>query len=188
MVEEDEKPSHDEVFKNALVDAFLVLRSLEEDWHGTKMRLNSLEKEIAKLRFKMISLSTLVEEEFSEDSDVGETLRQIKEMGMTDAVREVLKASDDSLNPTQVRDKLVRAGYELDRYSNPQSLIHTTLKRLEKMGEVLQGYDQAKDKYTGEYFWYPFDTFKPDPADLLKSSGKRGSKAKVARKKNVKKG
>ncbi|OLE52243.1 MAG: hypothetical protein AUG51_18990 [Acidobacteria bacterium 13_1_20CM_3_53_8] len=56
--------------------------------------------------------------------------------GLSDACREVLKASDKEMTAMDVRDALIRTGYDLSKYSNALASIHTTLKRLAGSDEV----------------------------------------------------
>jgi hypothetical protein len=51
-------------------------------------------------------------------------------MGLTDACREILKASKEPMTPTEVRDVLIKMGYDLKKYKNALASIHTILKRL----------------------------------------------------------
>jgi hypothetical protein len=56
--------------------------------------------------------------------------------GLTDACRVVLKAAGHPLTATEVRAQLDAMGFDLTRYSNDLSSIHTVLKRLNEAGEA----------------------------------------------------
>jgi hypothetical protein len=56
--------------------------------------------------------------------------------GLTDAIKDALRRSDTSMTPTEVRDKLLEAGFDLKRYASPLVPIHNTLKRLYDQGEI----------------------------------------------------
>jgi hypothetical protein len=56
--------------------------------------------------------------------------------GLSDACRVVLRRADAALTPLEVREKLRAIGFDLSRYVNDLSAIHTTLKRLAQSGEA----------------------------------------------------
>lgn len=58
------------------------------------------------------------------------------EFGLTEACRMVLRNSPTPVTPVEVRDRLVAAGVDLDRYASPLAAIHTVLKRLAASGEA----------------------------------------------------
>ena len=88
------------------------------------------------LKETVVSLATLIGEELEEES-----------IGITDAIRDVLKGSDRSFRPTVVRNYLKRGDFPLDKYKNPLAVIHTTLKRLEQQDEVKTGESDGKTYY-----------------------------------------
>jgi hypothetical protein len=57
-------------------------------------------------------------------------------LGVTDAVRLVLRRIGAAATPLEVRDRLRAIGFDLSKYSNDLSAIHTVLKRLQKAGEL----------------------------------------------------
>lgn len=58
------------------------------------------------------------------------------DVGMTDRIREILATYRGCLQPTDVRDALVRGGFNLEGRSNPMAEVHTVLRRLVASGEV----------------------------------------------------
>lgn len=56
--------------------------------------------------------------------------------GLTDAIRIVLRGADGSMTPLDVRDRLAAVGFDLSKYANVLSAIHTVLKRLNRAGEL----------------------------------------------------
>lgn len=56
--------------------------------------------------------------------------------GLTDAIRVVLQRAETPMTPTEVRDRLRAIGFDLFRYANQLSAIHTVLKRLNRAGET----------------------------------------------------
>src|SRR5260370_4636302 len=117
----------------------------------------AIEQRIAKLRQTTVTLAELAEEAERDDDEqvcvpserqragaaavAGMTLGLMgRNMALSDAVREVLKASGNPLTSVQVRDGLLRMGIDLNRkYTSPLAVIHKALKRLHEKGEVKTG-------------------------------------------------
>src|SRR5947209_13985453 len=59
-------------------------------------------------------------------------IKNAAELGLANAVREVLKNSNTFMTPVYIRDTLVGSGYDLSPYSNPLASIHGVLKRMEQ--------------------------------------------------------
>ena len=82
----------------------------------------------------------------------GETTEQdISFVGITDACRRIIRDSSGGISAVQVRDALLKNGFDLGVYSNPLASIHTILKRLEEK-------DEARAETRNEttfYFWQP---------------------------------
>jgi hypothetical protein len=51
-------------------------------------------------------------------------------LGITDAVRYVLKNSDKRLSPQEIREQLIQKGYDLSGLTAPMASIYTILRRL----------------------------------------------------------
>ena len=83
-----------------------------------------LEHRISTLRQTLISLSHLC------------GFTPTVSWSMTDGVRYMLRKSKRPLTPVEVRDELAAWGFDMSRYANDLSVIHTTLKRLNKSGEI----------------------------------------------------
>lgn len=58
------------------------------------------------------------------------------QLGLTDAVRLVLKGAGHPLAATEVRDQLQAMGFDVARYANDLASIHTVLKRLTESGDA----------------------------------------------------
>ena len=56
--------------------------------------------------------------------------------GMTDGVRFILRRSKRALTAVDVREELSNWGFDMSKYANDLSAIHTVLKRLNKAGEI----------------------------------------------------
>src|ERR1051326_4965147 len=51
-------------------------------------------------------------------------------MGLTDAVRLVVRGAGVPLTPVEVRDRLQAIGFDVSKYTNDLAAVHTILKRL----------------------------------------------------------
>jgi len=70
--------------------------------------------------------------------------------GLTDACRLVMRAGGVPMTAREVRDRLASIGFDLTRYTNELSAVHTILKRLNESGE-LRFVAQADGKLA--YLW-----------------------------------
>jgi hypothetical protein len=60
----------------------------------------------------------------------------VGETGITAAIRLLLQQADGSLTPVQIRTELMSHGFDMSDYANAMAVIHNTLTRLERQGEV----------------------------------------------------
>ena len=58
--------------------------------------------------------------------------RIVEPAGFTNAIRKVLRSSNEPLTAAEVKERLGDTGFSLAGYSNPSALVHTILKRLAK--------------------------------------------------------
>lgn len=82
------------------------------------------------------TIATLLRLINDEDSDPTSGGESASEVGLTDTVRNVLKAADDALTPVQVRDGVIRMGKNENDYTNLLASVHNILKRLVISKEV----------------------------------------------------
>jgi hypothetical protein len=57
-------------------------------------------------------------------------------LGLTDAIRLVVRGSGVPMTPVDVRDRLGAMGFDLSKYANELAAVHTILKRLNESGEL----------------------------------------------------
>jgi hypothetical protein len=102
------------------------------------------------MALQIISLARLCE--IPDDSPMATIVRQVSELGLTDAVRFVLQASDIALTTIQVRDQLIRVGCDLSQYQNSLAAINTVLGRFP--ADLVES---TVDEETGKtlYQWNP---------------------------------
>jgi len=155
-----------------MVDSFLdadlteLLRKgyaeLEQALHFEEVaqrQLDFAQQKVARLTSKILQLSIA--------SDDEKLMSAIKETGLSDAIRTVLKASDHHLTAPEIRDRLEQIGYDVseDRYQNFLATLYLTLQRLEKQGEV----HAAKFEGKNVYAWQSARDDNPLVSTVLKS-------------------
>ena len=124
-------------YRQSLQDAKAELEAnlIEEDVLRQHLRDNKTRSE--RLRKTVDSLSTLL-------GEIGTS----QEIGLTDAIRELLKSQADNwLSALLVRHKLREKEFPIDDYKQPLAVIHTTLKRLQDQGQV------TSDDFEGKSFY-----------------------------------
>jgi hypothetical protein len=57
-------------------------------------------------------------------------------LGLTDAVRLVVRGAGVPMTPTEVRDRLRGIGFDVSKYVNDLAAVHTILRRLNQSGEL----------------------------------------------------
>lgn len=128
----------DDFIKKALNEAFKVYTTLLEDREQKANELAQVDERIAKVKPKIVGLAALTDD-IPEDSPLGQFLIETTGMGITDAVRDAIKANGEWMTPVQIRDALVKIGYDLtSKYVNPVAILHNILKRLKDSGELEQ--------------------------------------------------
>ena len=57
-------------------------------------------------------------------------------MGLTDAIRLVMRGAGLPMTPVEIRDRLRAIGFDVAKYTNDLAAVHTILKRLNDAGEL----------------------------------------------------
>jgi len=57
-------------------------------------------------------------------------------LGLTDAIRLVMRGGGVPMTPVEVRDRLHGMGFDVSKYANDLAAVHTILKRLNDSGEL----------------------------------------------------
>lgn len=89
---------------------------------GDKRR--AIDQRLAELAQSMATLSRLL------------GLTPTVPLGLTDAVRLVVRGAGVAMTPIEVRDRLVGVGFDVSKYVNDLAAVHTILKRLNEAGEL----------------------------------------------------
>lgn len=104
-------------YRKALEAAIHEYETLGEQRRGIDRRLAELSQTIATLS-RLLGFSPTVP------------------LGLTDAVRMVLRGAGVPTTPMQIRDRLSGMGFDMTRYTNQLAAVHTILKRLNDSGEA----------------------------------------------------
>src|SRR6266478_4811304 len=97
----------DEFTMKALEENYKALLRLRHERARAERSLAEIDEQIAKQTPKVIALSALVDE-VPEDSELGQFLIETASMGITDAVRTVLRSTPGMMQPLDVRNALIR--------------------------------------------------------------------------------
>ena len=123
---------------NNLIAKLAATRS-ERDEH---LRLAAaLDDEAGKIKNAIWGLSGLIEQ--SELEQIREQHRELfddyldSNLGLTEAVRRVLKTTKKWMSPVAVKNAVMKITHVLDSHRNPLGSIHTTLKRLADANEII---------------------------------------------------
>ncbi|MBI3403783.1 MAG: hypothetical protein HY048_20410 [Acidobacteria bacterium] len=68
-------------------------------------------------------------------------------VGLTDGCRLVLRNGGLPMTPIEIRDRLAAFGFDMSKYANDLSAIHTVLKRLNHAGEIVFSSRSGKPAY-----------------------------------------
>src|SRR5215217_4571484 len=126
----------DDPVKAALLSLFEKHQELENTKAFCRSMLQDLESEDAKLQPKIVALASALDEEIDPESPLAHYLTEIAAAGLTEGVRAVLRANETCLTPTEIRDGLLRLGYDLKGYTNVLASVHTILGRLIESDEI----------------------------------------------------
>jgi hypothetical protein len=94
-----------------------------------------IDARLSQLKATIEVLSGLVQEPPKLDQD--ESIETLDNVGISEAIRQLLKDADVGLTPIQIKAKLAEAGFDLSRYANSGAVIYNTLKRLLGQKEVV---------------------------------------------------
>ena len=102
----------------------------ENDLYAQAYKVSRTKADMAEA-WDRLDLGPLPDPEVMKGNAIGPTPNEFdEEVGMTERIRAILKGANGMLEPTHVRDALVRTGFNLEGRSNPMAEIHTVLKRL----------------------------------------------------------
>jgi hypothetical protein len=92
-----------------------------------------VDKRISQLTVTVDALTALMD---SVPVAYDDTPSTMEEVGISDAIKQVLRCSPVPLTPGEIKAKLTESGFDASVYANDGAVIQSTLKRLEKQGDV----------------------------------------------------
>jgi hypothetical protein len=116
----------------------LALDKAREELTGLLTQRQEIDRRIMNVQRSIEGLAALCDE----STDISDVLSSISHIevspmvGLTAAIREILKGARKPLAPTEVRDELTRMGFDVEKYKQEMVPIHNTLKRLEENVEI----------------------------------------------------
>jgi len=69
------------------------------------------------------------------------TQRQRALVGISEAIRSVLRLKNKAMTAAEVKADLEMMGYDFRGFKNPSAMVHNTLKRMAETGEVLRDFE-----------------------------------------------
>ena len=101
-----------------------ALESATREYEEFGAKRQAIDKRLAELAQTIGTLSRLI------------GLTPTVPLGLTDAVRLVVRGAGVPMTPVEVRDRLHGIGFDVSKYSNDLAAVHTILKRLNESGEL----------------------------------------------------
>jgi hypothetical protein len=114
----------EDVYQKALAGA-------NEEMKELLQQRNAIDNRIARLTATIAALGAL-----GTETPRLEDTPELGDLGISDAIRQVLKDANQYLTPAEIKVLLIKAQVDLNKYANASAVIHNTLKRLEAQGEL----------------------------------------------------
>jgi hypothetical protein len=116
-----------------------ALDSAREEFDKLVHERAELDSRIVRLKQTITGLIGLC----SENGNTAQASRHVlplppRFMRLTSAIRQLLAELTSPMRPPDLRDALLGRGFNIAQYANKLAVIHNTLSRLEKQGEVIQ--------------------------------------------------
>lgn len=101
-----------------------ALEAAAREYEALGAKRQAIDKRLAELAQTINTLSKLL------------GLTPTVPMGLTDAIRLVMRGAGLPMTPVEVRDRLHAIGFDVSKYVNDLAAVHTILKRLNESGEL----------------------------------------------------
>src|SRR5271155_1113333 len=124
-------------YENALVAASDEMKKLLKQRSEIDARISQLKKTMEALSDLMKPLPSETPSYFDE-LGTGIVMGKLADAGISDAIRQVVSESKVPLTPVQIKELIANRGFDLSGYANAGTVIHNTLARLEKQGELVR--------------------------------------------------
>jgi hypothetical protein len=117
------------------------LRALLEQRRSMKHEIDKINGQLTRLREGVLGLAALAGLNIKETNPEIFTDDFSANLGLTQAIRQVLIDVDMPYTPTEIRDELLEYSFPIDKHKNPLASIHSILKRLIDAGHVVAAID-----------------------------------------------
>lgn len=142
-----------EIFKQALKEAETELDQILLEEATLEERRTELERRAAKLTENIGHLAAL-----TDDPTLKTRMAKMgSDIGMTNVVVQVLKAGDEPLTVSEIKNRIEKHGFTSDKYQNILATLHITLDRLCKNDGPVE---KLRDS-NGKKVYRPNPTYSP---------------------------
>jgi hypothetical protein len=132
----------DDFYKQAFEAALEELSDLEKERETLKTKMEATEERMEKVRQAALGLLSLSGVDFQVIKDKYPNLfdNQLDpRIGITEAIRQVLKSSEDMLTTYEIRDLVFQISPTIAGHKNPIATVSSILRRLMDNDEVTSG-------------------------------------------------
>jgi hypothetical protein len=119
-----------------MTDSFLrALGDAKSEMFRLIAQRQEIDLKLAKLKQTVDALSSLCDRPVPE-IELRPQSALTAAIGLTDAMRKVMSDAKLPMTVPQIRDALLDLGYDVNQYASGLTVIHNTINRLEKQGEL----------------------------------------------------
>ena len=116
-------------------DYFEVAIGAMKKLDALRAQRETIDAEVVKLEQFVAATANLLSDEHKnlvlQKLELTQELSRVHERGLTDAVRVILRSTEEWLTTTNIRDRLLNMGFDFSDYSsNPLASVSTVLRRL----------------------------------------------------------
>src|SRR5438270_10894331 len=129
----------EDAYKKAFKDGVEEFYRLSSRRDELTAELEAVEDRMERVRQGTIALARLADMNFAEIQEAHPDLfdgQPDLRLGITDAVREVLKSAATTLPPIEIRNRVFQISPAVAGHKSPMASIHAVLRRLIESGEV----------------------------------------------------
>jgi hypothetical protein len=111
-----------------------IARKIQTELEELEIQQEEIERHIARLRQTLVGLAPLCEPQ--NDALIAGFKQLMDSLSLSDAVRQILQATNGPLAPTEIKQRLIVMGKDLSTQKNVMASIHSLLKRLMESKEI----------------------------------------------------
>ena len=126
-----------------------ALTAASDEMQALLKQRSAIDARIAQLKTTIDALAALMTPPPSDEpASYGEVVGYLGEVaGITNAIRQVLAKSKVPLAPGEIKAELIGGGVDLSEYANAGAVIHNTLHRLVRQGEIMSMQNPGESTY-----------------------------------------